>query len=105
MRSPSYRIVDYHHGWPASFEEERALVVAATGIAPKRVENVGSTAVPGLAAKPVIDLMVGVPRVEDAQRQIDALRAMGYDWRGEKTSCYSVTFCGLILRRPDSTKT
>ena len=83
VRSPSYRIVDYHHGWPASFEEERALVVAATGIAPKRVENVGSTAVQGLAAKPVIDLMVGVPRVEDAQRQIDALRAMGYDWRGE----------------------
>ena len=83
MRSPSYRIVDYHHGWPALFEEEKAIVVAATGIAPRRVEHVGSTAVPGLAAKPIIDLMVGVPRVEDAQREIDALRAVGYERRGE----------------------
>ena len=83
MRSPSYRIVDYDHGWAALFEEEKALVVAATGISPNRVEQVGSTAVPGLAAKPIIDLMVGVPRVEDAQREIDALRAVGYDWRGE----------------------
>ena len=48
MRSPSYRIVDYDHGWAALFEEEKALVVAATGISPNRVEQVGST-VPGLA--------------------------------------------------------
>ena len=83
MASPSYRIVDYDHGWPSFFEEEKALVVAATGIAPERVEHVGSTAVPGLGAKPIIDLMVGVPRVEGAQREIDALAGVGYDWRGE----------------------
>ena len=86
MTSPSYRIVDCDHGWPVLFEEEKALVAAATGITPKRVKHVGSTAVPGLGSKPIIDLMVGVPgvpRVEDAQREIDALRNMGYDWRGE----------------------
>ena len=83
VTSPSYRIVDYDHGWPSFFEEEKALVAAATGIAPERVEHVGSTAVPGLGAKPIIDLMVGVPRVEGAQREIDALAGVGYDWRGE----------------------
>ena len=75
--------MDYDHGWPALFREEKALVVATTGIAPERVEHVGSTAVPGLAAKPIIDLMVGVPRVDDAQREIDALWSVGYEWRGE----------------------
>ena len=83
VTSPSYRIVDYDHGWPSLFEEEKALVAAASGIAPERVEHVGSTAVPGLGAKPIIDLMVGVPRVEGAQREIGALGGVGYDWRGE----------------------
>ncbi|WP_238314967.1 GrpB family protein, partial [Methylobacterium crusticola] len=58
-------------------------VVAATGIAAKRVEHIGSTAIPGLGAKPIIDLMVGVARVEDAQGHIEALEGVGYEWRGE----------------------
>ena len=51
MRSASYRIMDYDHSWPALFEEEKTLVVETTGIAPERVEHVGSTAVSGLAAQ------------------------------------------------------
>ena len=47
------------------------------------MEHIGSTAVPGLGAKPIIDLMVGVPEVEGAQRQIEALEGVGYEWRGE----------------------
>ena len=58
-------------------------MMAATGIVPKRVEHIGSTAVPGLGAKPIIDLMVGVKKVEDAQPQIEALEGVGYEWRGE----------------------
>ena len=83
MASSSYRIVEYDHRWPALLEEEKALVVAATGIAPKRVEHVGSTAVPGLGAKPIVDLMVGMPRVKDAHREVEALERVGYEWRGE----------------------
>ena len=83
MASPSYRIVEYDQKWPALYEEQKAIVVAATGIVAKRVEHIGSTAVPGLGAKPIIDLMVGVSGVEDAQRQIEALEGVGYEWRGE----------------------
>ena len=83
MASPSYRIVEYDQRWPALYEEEKAIVVAATSIAVDCVEHIGSTAVPGLGAKPIIDLMVGVPRVEDAQRQVEALERVGYEWRGE----------------------
>lgn len=83
MASPSYRIVEYDQRWPALYEEEKAIVVAATGIEADRVEHIGSTAVPGLGAKPIIDLMVGVPRVDSAQRQIKALEGVGYECRGE----------------------
>lgn len=83
MASPSYRIVEYDRQWPELYEEERADVVAATGIAANRVEHIGSTAVPALGAKPTIDLMVGVSNVERAQPQIEALESVGYEWRGE----------------------
>ena len=83
MASPSYRIVEYDQRWPALYEEEKAIVVAATGIAADRVEHIGSTAVPRLGAKPIIDLMVGVSRVDGAQRQIKSLEGVGYEWRGE----------------------
>ena len=83
MASQSYRIVEYDPKWPAMYEEERAKVVGATGIVAKRVEHIGSTAVPVLGAKPIIDLMVGVLKVEAAQRQIEALEGVGYEWRGE----------------------
>ena len=83
MASPSYRIVEYDRRWPVLYEEEKAALMAATGIDAERVEHIGSTAIPGLGAKPIIDLMVGVPSVEGAQRQREALAGVGYEWRGE----------------------
>ena len=83
LASPSYRIVEYDQRWPVLYEEEKALVVAATGIMADRVEHIGSTAVPGLGAKPIIDMMVGVPSVEGAKRQRETLEGVGYEWRGE----------------------
>lgn len=83
MASPSYRIVEYDQRWPALYEEEKAIVVAAAGIVANRVEHIGSTAVPRLGAKPIIDLMVGVSSVECAQREIRTLGGVGCELRGE----------------------
>lgn len=83
MASPSYRIVEYDQRWPTLYEEEKAVVVAATGIGADRVEHIGSTAVPRLGAKPIINLMVGVSIVECAQRETKNLEGVGYECRGE----------------------
>jgi GrpB-like predicted nucleotidyltransferase (UPF0157 family) len=48
-------VVPYDEAWPSLFEEERALIEGTIGPWMEEVEHVGSTAVPGLAAKPVID--------------------------------------------------
>ena len=53
-------VVPYDPGWEAAFEAERGRVEAALGAASAAVEHIGSTAVPGLAAKPIIDLMAGL---------------------------------------------
>lgn len=53
------RLVDYDPAWPEQFETHREHIARALGDRPARIEHIGSTSVPGLAAKPVIDLIVG----------------------------------------------
>jgi GrpB-like predicted nucleotidyltransferase (UPF0157 family) len=76
-------IVDYDPRWPNLFEELRARVAAALGGLVVIVEHVGSTAVPGLAAKPIIDMDVVVPSVTDIPEAIVRLAALGYVHRGD----------------------
>lgn len=72
-RDEEVRVVDYDPTWPARFEEEAALLELVIGPwATGGIHHVGSTAVPGLAAKPVIDILVGVDSL-DASRECIAL--------------------------------
>ena len=76
-------IVDYDPHWPARFESARRTIVQATGPLVTAIEHIGSTAVPGLAAKPIIDLMPGIRRLEDGLACVAPLEALGYEYRGE----------------------
>ena len=72
-------VVPYDRSWPGRFEEERARL--AEIIAPwlaGPIEHVGSTAVPGLAAKPVIDVMAAVESLEASRPAIEALTRDGW---------------------------
>jgi GrpB-like predicted nucleotidyltransferase (UPF0157 family) len=80
-------VTDYDPEWPAMFEQERAKLEAALGSLVVTIEHVGSTAVPGLAAKPIIDLAVGVRSLAEAQaRCIGALQTLGYTYIPEYRS-------------------
>ena len=54
------RIVDYDAGWPSKFERHAGIIDAALGGGALRIEHIGSTSVPGLAAKPIVDILVVV---------------------------------------------
>lgn len=73
-------VVDADPGWPAEFAAERTVLTRAlAGWLVDDVHHIGSTAVPGLPAKPVIDMMAGVGRLEDAAAAAGpALAALGY---------------------------
>jgi len=72
-------LVEYNQRWPELFAVEAARLRAALGEGVVAVEHFGSTAVPGLAAKPVIDLLVGVRSVAEArEKAVPALEALGY---------------------------
>jgi GrpB-like predicted nucleotidyltransferase (UPF0157 family) len=79
-------ILDYDASWPQRFAAEREAMVAALGEAMDGVagiEHVGSTSVSGCAAKPVIDIMVGVRALAQGVRCITPIVSLGYDCVGE----------------------
>jgi GrpB-like predicted nucleotidyltransferase (UPF0157 family) len=75
-------VVEYDPGWPTLFDELRRRVGPAVGdIA--HIEHVGSTAVVGLAGKPIIDMDVVVQRASDVATAVDRLVAVGYSDQGD----------------------
>jgi len=76
-------VVDYDPAWAHAFQALRAcLEPALTGVA-TRIEHVGSTAVRGLSAKPIVDLDVVVLIDPDVPRAIEVLEGLGYQHRGD----------------------
>lgn len=72
------RIVEYDSGWPRKFEAHAGRIAEALGRAALRVEHVGSTSVKGLAAKPIIDILVVVADSADESVYLPQLEAAGY---------------------------
>lgn len=80
-------IVPYDPTWPALFRDERARLTERFPGIVRRVEHFGSTAVPGLSAKPIVDMLVEVTSLDETTAQIvPALEADGYDYLWRPTS-------------------
>lgn len=73
----------YDPQWPAMYEKARAELVACIGQHTLRIEHVGSTSIPGLAAKPTIDILVGVRDWDEAKITIAPLTDIGWGYVGE----------------------
>jgi GrpB-like predicted nucleotidyltransferase (UPF0157 family) len=79
VEDQSIALVPYDRGWPGLFEEERSRIEAAIGPwLAGDIEHVGSTAVPGLEAKPTIDIMAPVRDLDEARECFAPLAALGY---------------------------
>ena len=72
---------DYDPAWPVAYEREAARVTRALGERARRLEHVGSTSVPGLPAKPIIDIVLEVPDSADEPAYVPDLEATGYALR------------------------
>lgn len=76
-------LVPYDPAWPARFAAYRDELLAAGGAIFAVIHHIGSTSVPGLGAKPTIDIMPGLRRYEDGYALVEPLEARGYDYLGE----------------------
>jgi GrpB-like predicted nucleotidyltransferase (UPF0157 family) len=76
-------IVEYRQEWAQLFQKEKTALDAALRPAKVVIEHVGSTAVPGLAAKPIIDIMIGLVDFSIANSLVPPIIALGYDYIAE----------------------
>jgi GrpB-like predicted nucleotidyltransferase (UPF0157 family) len=72
------QIAPYDPAWPQCFETERQKIKAALGPGAIRIDHVGSTAVPGLSAKPIIDIQVSIENSDDESTYLPQLEKQGY---------------------------
>lgn len=84
MRSEPVVVTAYDPGWPTRFAALQDRLESVLGELARRIEHVGSTSVPGLAAKPVIDLDVVVGSAADIPAAIAAVEQLGYRHEGNK---------------------
>jgi GrpB-like predicted nucleotidyltransferase (UPF0157 family) len=86
LESGRVRVVPYSTAWPALYAAEAARlasVLESAGVA-VRLEHTGSTSIPGLGAKPIVDILAGLEREDDRGAAIIALRGAEYVHRGEQ---------------------
>ncbi len=72
---------EHDHGWADSYLAHRRRILEAVGDAALAVEHIGSTSVPGLAAKPIVDVVVVVADITAEEDHVERLVAAGYDLR------------------------
>ena len=77
-------IVEYRPEWAGIFEEERTAILESCRPWVMEVHHVGSTSIPGLAAKPILDIMPVVANPIDGESAVGLMATLGYRYRGEK---------------------
>src|SRR5262245_16782986 len=78
------QVVPYTAVWATLFQEERARLRHTLGAHAQDIQHVGSTAVPGLAAKPILDLAIAVAGESDIFASVPLLATLGYTYRGDR---------------------
>jgi len=91
-------LVEYDPEWPRLFEREQRRIGAALGDRMVLLEHVGSTSVPGLAAKPIIDMLLVVPDSSDEAAYVPLLEAAGYLLRIREPEWYE----HRVFKGPDT---
>jgi len=82
LRRGAVRIVPYTPAWSAAFQSERARLQGALGADALDIQHIGSTAVPGMAAKPILDLAIAVASEAVVAACVARVTALGYTYRG-----------------------
>lgn len=76
-------VIEYQDQWPSQYAQVEAELRSAISIPGMTLEHIGSTAVPGLCAKPIIDIVLGVGVLKQVEEEIPALVGLGFTYRPE----------------------
>ena len=97
MGKEKIELVEYDPSWPEKFQREKQKIMEAIGQDVLAIEHIGSTAIPFMIAKPVIDIQIGVKTLRDAVPCIPKLEKLGYKYLPE---IESLTPKRRLFRKP-----
>lgn len=92
LKRGTVQVVPYNMAWPQLFADEKKHLEAALGNLIHGIEHIGSTSVPGLSAKPIIDMIAAVDSLEGYEKFIRPLEALGYEFMPERVFADRVFF-------------
>lgn len=84
LKRGTVQLSDYNPAWPKAFEQEKDLLTKTLGIKNLQIEHIGSTSVPGLAAKPIIDMIIAVDSFDEVDTHIKPLQQIGYSYMPQR---------------------
>ena len=84
LRRGTVSLVPYDSTWANEFDKEKAILEQAFGDKVLAIEHVGSTAVPGLAAKPIIDIEIGLEKFDDYKELVPLAESVGYQFMPDR---------------------
>jgi len=83
LEQGTVRLVRYSSAWRILFDKERANLSGAAGDLFLAIEHIGSTAIPDMEAKPIIDIAATIRTLDDVEKCVKALSSAGYEYKGE----------------------
>jgi GrpB-like predicted nucleotidyltransferase (UPF0157 family) len=84
LESGVVRLIEYNPRWPELFVAEAKRIRDHCGASALRLEHIGGTSIPGMWAKPIVDILAGRPHAAAIQDYVSALARAGYEHRGER---------------------
>jgi GrpB-like predicted nucleotidyltransferase (UPF0157 family) len=84
LNRKSVELIPHKKEWKTLYEQEEKLLRLAVGDFLIAIEHIGSTAIPQIVAKPIIDIMIGVPGLATLEKCLLPLEKIGYEYRGEQ---------------------
>jgi GrpB-like predicted nucleotidyltransferase (UPF0157 family) len=83
LRRKRVMLFSYNPEWKKIYKKEKELLLSVLGDQILDIQHIGSTSVPGVESKPIIDIVVAVKRIKDVENLIESVEKLGYEYKRE----------------------
>lgn len=104
LKRGTVKLLPHNKKWHSLFEKEKKLMEQSIGDLVLDIQHIGSTSIPGIPAKPIIDISVGIRSMKNARKLVKSFEAMGYEWRND-TPWKNDNTQLLFVKGPESKRT
>jgi GrpB-like predicted nucleotidyltransferase (UPF0157 family) len=83
LQRKKVRLSSYNSEWKKIYKKEKELLLSVLGDQVLDIQHIGSTSVPGVKAKPIIDIVIAVKKIKDVEKLIESVEKLGYEYKHE----------------------